>query len=165
MQDIVGWAWVRHMLQSMQVHYTHKMGNAWISDYSYNTGTELTDRSRQAHCWCHLLVSHGQTVYWSRRDGCKHGQLEHGWVMSCIEYIHFIMLLPFLFQTVSQLWDNVQQILTNSTANLSMWVSLRLAPIILCKTIFQALNFPGWGQTTKYFNTSTLLCSLCYIHG
>jgi len=97
------------MLQSMQVHYSHKMGNVWISDYSYNAGIELRDWSRKAR-WCHLLVSHRQTMYWSRRDGCIHGQLKHGWVMSCIEYIHFIMLLPFLFQTVSQLWDNMQDI-------------------------------------------------------
>jgi len=30
----------------------------WISDYSYNSGTELTDWSRRTHHWCHIHTLH-----------------------------------------------------------------------------------------------------------
>ena len=33
----------------------HTVSNAWISDFSYNTGTELTGWSRHAYHWWHTL--------------------------------------------------------------------------------------------------------------
>jgi len=61
------------------IHYAQWLSNAWISDCSYNTGTELTGWSRHTHiiCQIHTHILHSDPAHHvvSRRGSCIHGQL------------------------------------------------------------------------------------------
>jgi len=62
-------------MQSIHVNLyivVHTVSNAWISDYSYNTGTEITVWSRHA-------LSYTHTANWSsRKDGYMWVDLRKG---------------------------------------------------------------------------------------
>jgi len=89
MQDFMGRTWARP-IHSMKVHYTlHTMSTVWISDSSYNTGTDWLKQM-----WCIIGVTH--TAHWpstphTQQERWLHVYIDH-WQhsqMSCTEYTSY----------------------------------------------------------------------------
>ena len=63
----------------------------WISDYSYNAGTELTDWSRRTHHWCHIHTLHTDLAHDVLSRIGEMAICMDGWnlsQMSCLKYIY-----------------------------------------------------------------------------